>query len=117
MKKKPAIAVVGTFDSKGEEHLFLKECIERRGIPTLTVNVGTKKPSAFPANIDLYPKVKRSLKENSRDRDKAIETAIAHARKVILDRYRKGEIAGMITAVSATTMDVGTLTSCWNLTR
>jgi uncharacterized protein (UPF0261 family) len=108
MKKKLSIAVVGTFDSKGEEHLFLKDCIERRGISTLTVNVGTKKPSAFPADIDLYPKVKRSLKGNSGDRDKAIETAITQARKVIRDRYDKGEIAGMISAGGGTGTHLGT---------
>ena len=108
MKKKPAIAIVGTFDSKGEEHLFLKDCIEKRGIPTLTVNVGTKKPSAFPADIDLFPRVKRSLKGNSGDRDKAIETAIAHAQKVLRDRYERGEIAGMISAGGGTGTHLGT---------
>jgi uncharacterized protein (UPF0261 family) len=108
MKKQPAIAVVGTFDSKGEEHLFLKDCIEKRGIPTLTVNVGPKKPSAFPADIDLYPKVKRSLRGDSGNRDKAIETAIAQAQKVIRDRYQKGEIAGMISAGGGTGTHLGT---------
>jgi len=108
MKKKPAIAIVGTFDSKGEEHLFLKDCIEKRGIPTLTVNVGTKNPAAFPVDIDLYPRVKRSLKGNSSDRDKAIETSIAHARKDIRDRYDKGEIAGMISAGGGTGTHLGT---------
>lgn len=108
MKKKPAVAVVGTFDSKGEEHLFLKDCIEQRGLPTVTVNVGTKKPSAFPADIDLFPKVKRSLKGNSGDRDKAIETAIALAQKVLRDRYEKGEIAGMISAGGGTGTHLGT---------
>lgn len=108
MKKKPAVAIVGTFDSKGEEHLFLKHCIEKRGIPTLTVNVGTKKPCPFPADIDLYPKVKRSLKGNSGNRDNAIETAIAHARKVLRDRYEKGEIAGMISAGGGTGTHLGT---------
>ena len=108
MKKKPAVAVVGTFDSKGEEHLFLKNCIERRGLPTLTVNVGTKKPSSFSADIDLYPKVKRSLKGHSGDRDQAIETAIVHARKVIRDLYDRGEIAGMISAGGGTGTHLGT---------
>ncbi|MGE5842538.1 MAG: Tm-1-like ATP-binding domain-containing protein [Deltaproteobacteria bacterium] len=106
--KKPAIAIVGTFDSKGEEHLFLKSCIEERGLPTLTVNVGTKKPSAFPVDIDLYPKVKRTLRGNSGDRDKAIETAISHGREVIRDRYDRGEIAGMISAGGGTGTHLGT---------
>ncbi len=40
MDKKPAIAVLGTFDSKAEEHIFLKEQIEQRGHRALTINVG-----------------------------------------------------------------------------
>lgn len=108
MKKKPAIAIVGTFDSKGEEHLFLKDCIEKRGILTLTVNVGTKKPSAFPVDIDLFPGLKRALKGNSGNRDKAIETAIALGQKVIRDRYLRGEIAGMISAGGGTGTHLGT---------
>jgi uncharacterized protein (UPF0261 family) len=108
MKKKPAIAIVGTFDSKGEEHLFLKDCIERRGIPTLTINVGTKKPSAFAADIDLYPGIRRSLKGKPGNRDKAIETAISQARKVIRARYHRGEIAGMISAGGGTGTHLGT---------
>ena len=108
MKKKPAIAIVGTFDSKGEEHLFLKDCIEKRGIPTLTVNVGTRKPSAFPVDIDLFPGLKRALKGNSGNRDKAIETAIALGQKVIRDRYLRGEIAGMISAGGGTGTHLGT---------
>jgi len=55
MKKKSAIAVVGTFDSKGEEHLFLKKCIENRGFRTLTINVGTARPASFIADVDLFP--------------------------------------------------------------
>ena len=108
MKKKPAIAIVGTFDSKGEEHLFLKDCIEKRGILTLTVNVGTRKPSAFPVDIDLFPRVKRALKGNAGSRDKAIETAIALGQKVIRDRYLRGEIAGMISAGGGTGTHLGT---------
>jgi uncharacterized protein (UPF0261 family) len=107
MKKKPAIAIVGTFDSKGEEHLFLKDCIEKRGVPTLTVNVGTRKPSAFPVDIDLFPGLKRALKGNSGNRDKAIETAIALGQKVIRDRYLRGEIAGMISAGGGTGTHLG----------
>jgi uncharacterized protein (UPF0261 family) len=108
MKKKPAIAIVGTFDSKGEEHLFLKDCIEKRGILTLTANVGTRKPSAFPVDIDLFPRVKRALKGNTRNRDKAIETAIALGQEVIRGRYERGEIAGMISAGGGTGTHLGT---------
>ncbi|MGI9570604.1 MAG: Tm-1-like ATP-binding domain-containing protein, partial [Desulfobulbia bacterium] len=45
MSEKPKIAVVGTFDTKAEEHVFLKNRIEQMGLDALTVNVGTKSPS------------------------------------------------------------------------
>ena len=32
MREHTAIVVLGTFDSKPEEHLFLKKCIENRGL-------------------------------------------------------------------------------------
>jgi uncharacterized protein (UPF0261 family) len=108
MKKKPTVAIVGTFDSKGEEHLFLKDCIEKRGIATLTVNVGTKKPSAFPADIDFFPALKRSLRGDSLNRDKAIESVITRAREVIRDRCLRGEIAGIISAGGGTGTHLGT---------
>jgi uncharacterized protein (UPF0261 family) len=108
MKKKPAVAIVGTFDSKGEEHLFLKDCIQKRGLPTLTVNVGTKRPSTDPTDIDLFPVLKKRLRGRSGNRDKAIETVINLAREVIQDRYSKGEIAGIISAGGGTGTHLGT---------
>jgi len=108
MKKKPAVAIVGTFDSKAEEHLFLKDCIEKRGLPTLTVNVGTKRPSADPADIDLFPVLKKKLRGHSGNRDMAIETVITLAREVIQDRYSKGEISGIISAGGGTGTHLGT---------
>ena len=53
----PSIAVVGTFDSKAEEHVFLKERIEQKGLRTFTVNVGTGGPSPAPVDLDLYKQV------------------------------------------------------------
>ena len=48
MKKTPVVAVVGTFDSKGEEHFFLRDRIEKSGLRVLTVNVGTKNRHDLP---------------------------------------------------------------------
>lgn len=45
------VAVIGTFDSKGEEFLFLKECIEQNGVNTLTIDIGTKGPAQFEPDI------------------------------------------------------------------
>jgi uncharacterized protein (UPF0261 family) len=102
MKKKPAIAVVGTFDSKAEEHFFLKDRIEQKGIRVLTINVGTKGPSPSPVSIDLYELMhqKKSLKYESRD--EAIDATIREARKEIRRLYENGEICGIISAGGGT---------------
>jgi uncharacterized protein (UPF0261 family) len=54
MGKKLAIAVVGTFDTKAEEHIFIKDRIEQMGLNALTINVGTRAPSPSPVDLDLY---------------------------------------------------------------
>ena len=101
MKKKPAIAVVGTFDSKGEEHLFLKTCIERRGFRTLTINVGTARPSSFIPDIDLFPLVRKDTADDLSNRDTAIQAALSRAQPVLRERYVRGETLGAISAEGA----------------
>ena len=108
MTKTKAIAVVGTFDSKGEEHLFLKERIEVRGIPTLTINVGTKSPSPFPADFDLYKQVVADKGVTPPSRDKAIQAVIDQAKGLIKELHRNGEICGIISAGGGTGTHIGT---------
>ncbi len=96
-----AIAVLGTFDSKGEEHLFLKEAIERRGSKVLTINVGTKGPSGFPPDFDLRP-------EAGLDRDMAIQLVIAQARSLVRELFDLGRIRAVISAGGGTGTHLGT---------
>jgi uncharacterized protein (UPF0261 family) len=106
MHQDAAIAVVGTFDSKGEEHLFIKQAIERRGLNVFTLHVGTKGPSPFPADLDLYAEVIE--KANIVDRDEAIDTALTRAQGVIEDRFKRGDISGIISAGGGTGTHIGT---------
>jgi uncharacterized protein (UPF0261 family) len=108
MKKKAAIAVVGTFDSKGEELLFLKKCIEERGLRTLTINVGTARPLSFEADIDLFPLVKKGTSAALDNRDMAIQAAQTAAQQVLRERYARGEILGAISAGGGTGTYLGT---------
>ncbi len=87
MGKNPAIAIVGTFDSKGDEHLFLKARIEERGLPVLTINVGTKTPPTFTPDIDLYPKIIDDMKEGLGNRDQAIRSALQHGQDLVRGLY------------------------------
>lgn len=108
MTKKAAIAVVGTFDSKGEEHLFLKERIEDRGIPTLTINVGTKNPSPFPVDYDLYKQVVADKGVTPPSRDKAIQAVVYQGKELIRELYRNDQICGIISAGGGTGTHIGT---------
>ncbi len=108
MKKDASVAVVGTFDSKGEEHLFLKERIEKRGFRSLTINVGTRGPSPFQADYDLYEEMEDEEGHAPGGRDEAIEGVLRRGQGLVRQLYENGEICGMISAGGGTGTYLGT---------
>ena len=108
MQKKPTIAIVGTFDSKAEEHIFLKDRIEQMGLRALTVNVGTRKASPVPVDLDLYRWVIENNAAVQESRDKAIAAMINEASARIKKLYADNEIAGMISAGGGTGTHIAT---------
>ncbi|MBW2031429.1 MAG: Tm-1-like ATP-binding domain-containing protein, partial [Deltaproteobacteria bacterium] len=107
MAPKLTIAVLGTFDSKGEEHLFLKERIERRGLRALTINLGTKDPPAFRPDYDLFS-VTGERMWIAGNRDEAINAMSYEAQRLILDLHQRGTIHGVISAGGGTGTHLGT---------
>jgi uncharacterized protein (UPF0261 family) len=108
MQEKPTIAIVGTFDSKAEEHIFLKDRIEQNGLSALTINVGTKAQSPVAVDLDLYSLVIENNPAVQKSRDKAIAAMIDEARARIKKLYEHNEIAGMISAGGGTGTHIGT---------
>ncbi len=102
MKKNYCIAVLGTFDSKAEEHSFLKQRIERRGMQVLTINVGTRAPSPTQVDLDLFNSVSANGKSVFEDRDTAINAMLDEAKKIIASLHREGKITGVISAGGGT---------------
>ncbi len=98
MKKNISIAVLGTFDSKPEEHLFLKECIKKRDLQVLTINVGAKTPSPFSADIDLFTEISKNRNIDSISRDEVIQKILLRAQELIMELHEKGDICGIISA-------------------
>ncbi len=98
MARGRTIIVLGTFDSKGEEHLFLKDDIGRRGLETVTVNVGTGRPAAIEADIDLFQDLHQAGVLPADDRDQAIAAMIDRGREVVIELFRKGGIGGIVSA-------------------
>lgn len=102
MKPAPAIAVLGTYDSKATEHEFLKQRIEARGLPAMTINIGTKTPSPVPVSLDLYPVVIEGMNPPAAGRDAAIAAVLAEAQLRLKRLYSDGEISGIISAGGGT---------------
>jgi uncharacterized protein (UPF0261 family) len=110
------IAVLGTLDSKGEEHAWLAERIRERGHQTLLIDVGTGGPPlvkpditreevAAAGGIDLGPLIAR------KDRGECV-VAMSKAAPVLLEKLAStGRIQGVIslgggggTAISSAAM-------------
>ncbi len=102
MGKSPAIVVLGTFDSKAQEHLFLKERIEQRGFRTLTFHVGTKGPSPFAADFDVFEQITGTRTGHTGDRDGAIQAALSRGREILLECHQNGQVQGVISAGGGT---------------
>ena len=102
MEKTVAIAVIGTFDSKAEEHIFLKTQIEQRGLQTLTINVGTRTPSPVPVDIDLFQNVTGHASDIPKGRDNIINAMLHVAKVKIFKLHEDGKISGIISAGGGT---------------
>lgn len=107
MKQNSAVAIVGTFDSKAEEHLFLKDAIEKRGLETIMINVGTRRQCPFHADFDLFPEIADN-KDLCMSRDKAIGAILLKARELIVALNDSGKISGIISAGGGTGTHLGT---------
>ena len=102
MKIDSAIAVVGTFDSKAEEHMFLKGQIAQRGLRTLTINVGTRAPSPVPVDLDLFQNVMENASDIPEGRDNIINAMLHEAKVQINKLHGDGKISGIISAGGGT---------------
>lgn len=94
----PSLIVLGTFDSKGEEHLFLKERIEALGFKAVTINVGTKQEPLFTPDFDLH----REISARRPGRDEAIELILSKGRSLLRRLFDEGRVAGIISAGGGT---------------
>src|SRR4051794_16067837 len=95
------IAILGTLDTKGEEHGYVGELIRSRGHGTVLIDVGTDRPPTITptitreevaaiAGIDLTGLVARH------DRGECV-TSMAQAAAVVLAKLeREGKIDGVI---------------------
>lgn len=95
------IAVLGTFDTKGQEHGFVAECITARGHEVLLIDVGsgdapslapdiTREEVASAAGLDW-----KSLSARH-DRGECVSAMSQAAQRLLADLVREGRVDGVI---------------------
>ena len=95
---KKTVAIVGTMDSKGSEHLFLKKVIESMGHKTITIDIGTTELTGFRPDFSIS----RLIRNKQTDRSRMIESIIEKTKGIILDLFRKKKIGAVISAGGGT---------------
>ena len=108
MQSDAAIAVIGTFDSKAEEHIFLRDRIEQRALRALTINVGARTPSPVRVDVDLFKKITMNGRSIYEDRDTAIDAMLKEAKSLTKQLYQDGKVNGVISAGGGTGTHIGT---------
>jgi uncharacterized protein (UPF0261 family) len=95
------IAVLGTLDTKGEEHAFVADCIREKGFKVLLIDVGTGAPAsvtpditrqdvAAAGGIDLPALMDRH------DRGECVSAMATAAAALIAELHQSGRIHGII---------------------
>ena len=95
------IALIGTFDTKGEEFSFLRDRIEGAGLRTMMIDVGVLGGPPFAADIsqaEVAAAANEDLAALQRERDRGRSvTAMARGATVILARlHAQGAIHGAV---------------------
>lgn len=100
MDRRPSLWVVGTFDTKADELLFLATLIRQAGVPVMTVDISTR---GVPPQTDITASEVAGHHEHGQDhvlgrgdRGMAV-TAMGQAlRRLVRARQQEGEILGML---------------------
>ena len=98
---KKTIALIGTLDTKGTEYAFLKNCIEKKGFKTITIDVGIFKAHVYAPEISKDEVAKAgggdiSILSRDKDRGKAIAIMSRGASVVLPELYAGGKFDGVI---------------------
>ena len=94
------IAVIGTFDTKGEEFAFLRDRIESAGLHTIMIDVGVLGPPPFAADIS-QSEVAAAAKEDlaalqaERDRGRSVAAMALGATAILQRLFAQGAIHGV----------------------
>ncbi len=94
------IAIAGTFDTKGEEYLYIKNLIESLGLDTFTIHTGVFEPTFKPdvSNSEVAEAAGVDMKALAAKKDRALATEVLSKgmEKLVPELYKQGKFSGII---------------------
>jgi uncharacterized protein (UPF0261 family) len=95
------VALIGTFDTKGEEFSFLRERIESAGLRTLMIDVGVlgspaSKPDISQAEVAAAANENLAALKTERDRGRGVAAMAAGAKAILGRLFEQGAIHGVV---------------------
>ncbi|QUL57926.1 Tm-1-like ATP-binding domain-containing protein [Paenibacillus tritici] len=94
------IAIAGTFDTKGEEYLYIKRIAEELGLGTLMIHTGVFEPSFAPdvSGREVASAAGMDIEELAARKDRALATEVLSKglEKLVPRLYKEGKFDGII---------------------
>lgn len=94
------VAIAGTFDTKGNEYLYIKETFENMGFKTLTIHTGVFEPKFTPdvSNAEVAKAAGVNIDEIIEKKDRAYATEILSKamEKLVPELFEQGKFDGII---------------------
>lgn len=108
-----AIALVGTLDTKGRELEFVRDLLTSRGVATVVIDAGSQGQPSIAADVSrdaVFKAAGTSLAAVQRagDRGRAVESAAAGVRKIVLELFARGQIDGILGLGGSAGTTIGT---------
>ena len=92
---KPTVAVLGTFDTKGEEFCYLIQCLESFHMAVITVDLGTREQRYIPAHYRAAEGISLG-QAGELSKDQWMKAMAASGAKTVQDLLREKKIQGII---------------------
>ncbi len=115
MSNKKGIVIICNLDTRGEDIIFVKRLIEKRGHNAYFLDFSMEEPPPFPGDITCEQVAERggmtieAVRECYRsDRDRAMENQIAGAISLVADLMKQGKLHGVFGVGGGTSSLVGT---------
>ena len=115
MTQKKGIVIICNLDTRGEDIVFVKHLVEKRGHNAWFLDFSMEEPPPFPGDITCEQVARRggmtieAVRECYRsDRDRAMENQIAGACSIVADMLGEGKVHGVFGVGGGTSSLVGT---------